>query len=78
MSKEEIEKCKNDPYYFYSQHCIIRDDVPCISKEQFEMMWNSKELRKTRKGDVIITSTPKGISQGFHRLWNELNQNKDE
>ena len=43
------------------------------SREQFEMMWNSKELRKTRKGDVIITSTPKGISQDFPRLWNELN-----
>ncbi len=54
-----------------------KDDVPCISREQFEMMWNSKELRKTRKGDVIITSTPKGISQDFPRLWT-LKPKEDE
>ena len=29
--KEEFEKCKNDPYYFYKEYCQLDGEKPALS-----------------------------------------------
>ena len=36
--KEEMEKCKNDPYYFYSEYCRLDGETPSISEDRFKDM----------------------------------------
>ena len=54
--EEEINKCKNDPYYFYVNYT----ECPGIklTREDFESIYNS--IVPNENGKVIITSTPKG------------------
>lgn len=47
--KEELEKCKNDPYYFFSNYCLINGEKPKITKEEFESKINSINGKQIRK-----------------------------
>ena len=44
--KEELEKCKNDPYYFFYNYCLINDEKPKITREEFESRINLINDRK--------------------------------
>lgn len=47
--KEELEKCKNDIYYFFSNYCLINGEKPKITREEFESkinLINGKQIRK--------------------------------
>lgn len=35
----ELEKCENDPYYFYTEYCRIDGERPEISEERFNEVW---------------------------------------
>lgn len=72
-SKDELKKCKEDPYYFYKTYIRIDDEVPQISREDFEALWNSvkPKLIKGRQKSIIITSTSKG---GNNWIYNKIKQ----
>lgn len=44
--KEELEKCKNDIYYFFSNYCLINGEKPKITREEFESRINLIKERK--------------------------------
>ena len=44
MSEEEVEKCKNDKYYFFKKYVLINSEESIMTREQFEGMiisWNN-------------------------------------
>lgn len=54
--KQEIQKCKNDPYYFFTEYVRLDGETPAISQERFMEVWeqykispNSILLNKSRK-----------------------------
>ena len=42
----ELDKCKNDPYYFFSNYCLINGEKPKITREEFESRINLINDRK--------------------------------
>jgi len=53
----ELQKCKDDPYYFFTNYCTINGEQPSISEERFREVWdqyqkspNSLHLIKCRNG----------------------------
>jgi hypothetical protein len=36
---QEIQKCKDDPYYFFTEYCTINGERPAISEERFNEIW---------------------------------------
>jgi len=70
----DLEKCKNDPYYFYKEYCLINGDSPNISRNQFYMAWNSvygatnSYPVKAGRGKGVITVTPSGIND-WYNIW---------
>ena len=32
---KEFEKCKNDPYYFFTKYCLINGETPTMARDQF-------------------------------------------
>ena len=48
----ELEKCKNDEYYFFKKYIIINGDYPLMTREQFHEMviaWNKPHPFKPRR-----------------------------
>ena len=36
---EELQKCKDDPYYFFTEYVIVNGEQPTISEERFREVW---------------------------------------
>lgn len=63
--KEEMEKCKASPQYFFDNYCRISQehDLPPCEPEKLKELWESampKLKNSEMSGKVIITSTPVG------------------
>lgn len=39
--QEEMEKCKNDPYYFYQKYITIEGGSK-VSREEFDAVWSKR------------------------------------
>ena len=53
IDNEELEKCKNDEYYFFKKYILINGEEPLMTREQFQEMviaWNNphKTLKSRR------------------------------
>ena len=71
--KEEMEKCKNSPQYFFDNYCnVSADDLPTTDPDTLKKIWDAARpsLLKVEglEGKIIITSTPGG-SNYFHDLY---------
>ena len=52
IDNEELERCKNDEYYFFKKYIIINGDYPLMTREQFHEMviaWNTPHPFKPRR-----------------------------
>jgi hypothetical protein len=48
IDKEELERCKNDEYYFFKKYILINGKEPLMTREQFYELissWNTKQKR---------------------------------
>jgi hypothetical protein len=36
----ELQKCKDDPYYFFTEYCTVNGERPSISEERFREIWD--------------------------------------
>ena len=77
--EEEYKKCKEDPWYFYVNYCLVDGEVPNISKESFDelvKLWESAKpsLKMRNPGKVIITSTIESDHSVYKNLmeWKNL------
>lgn len=68
--KEEMEKCKNSPQYFFDNYCnVSADDLPTANLDTIKKLWDAAMPHLSKvKGKIIITSTPGG-SNYFYDLY---------
>lgn len=41
LHRSPIQKCKDDPYYFFTEYCTINGERPAISEERFNEIWET-------------------------------------
>ena len=49
IDKEELERCKNDKYYFFKKYVLINGKEPLMTREQFYELisnWNNKPKQR--------------------------------
>lgn len=54
IDKEELERCKNDKYYFFKKYVLINGKEPLMSREQFQAMvtsWNRGDYKLKNRGN---------------------------
>lgn len=49
IDKEELERCKNDKYYFFKKYVLINGQHPMMTREQFNelvLSWDTKPKQR--------------------------------
>jgi len=49
IDKEELDRCKNDEYYFFKKYILINGKEPLMTREQFYELissWNIKTKQR--------------------------------
>jgi hypothetical protein len=54
IDKEELDRCRNDKYYFFKKYVLINGKEPLMTKEQFYELissweWLDENARKMNK-----------------------------
>tara|TARA_R110001606_G_scaffold352604_1_gene503003 strand:- start:288 stop:461 length:174 start_codon:yes stop_codon:yes gene_type:complete len=49
LSMEELERCKNDKYYFFKKYVLINGKEPLITREQFYELISSWEIKPKQR-----------------------------
>ena len=49
IDNEELEKCKNDQYYFFKKYVLINGKEPLITREQFYELISSWEIKPKQR-----------------------------
>jgi len=45
IDKEELERCKNDKYYFFKKYVLINGKEPLMTREQFNELVLSWDIK---------------------------------
>jgi hypothetical protein len=48
IDKEELNRCRNDKYYFFKKYVLINGKEPLMTKEQFYELIPSWELNQNK------------------------------
>lgn len=49
IDTEELEKCKNDKYYFFKKYVLINGKEPLMTREQFYELISSWEIKQKQR-----------------------------
>jgi hypothetical protein len=60
--REEMERCKNSPKYFFDNYCnVSADEIPITDPEVIKEIWDAaRPVLSNADKKIIITSTPTG------------------
>jgi len=49
IDKEELNRCRNDKYYFFKKYVLINGKEPLMTREQFYELISSWELNQKQR-----------------------------
>jgi len=75
-SSIKIAATSSDAARGSSLNCLIIDEVAHIDDNMLDAFWSSVSptISNDPNGRILMASTPKGVGNLFHRIWNESQQ----
>jgi len=49
IDNEELERCKNDKYYFFKKYVLINGKEPLMTREQFYELISSWDIKPKQR-----------------------------